>query len=166
MVSVHSGYLAYRTVQEEKEILDLVRKAHLLTERVREGDQAALEYAATLKNVLDTLPIGALAVSTQGNVFFVNAHIGKILETNPKSLSNIYLFDKTSPLGDIGELMAHSLKNRVELKREYLETNWNGKPRRFRLDSSSGSSPSGKVWGTLFLLQEAQKSAEEKTTQA
>ncbi len=166
VVAVHSGYLAYRTVQEEKEIVELARKASLLTERVREGDQAALEYAATLKNVLDTLPIGAIAVSIEGFTIFVNARVGKILDVNPKSLSNVYLFSKGTPLGDIGELMANSIKNRQELKREYLDTNWNNKPKRFRLDSSSGVSPSGKVWGTLFLVQETQKPTDEKPPQA
>lgn len=160
VVAIHSGYLAYRTVQEEKEILELARKASLLTERVREGDQAALEYASTLKNVLDSLPIGAIAVSTEGYTIFVNARVGKILDVNPKNLSNVYLFSKESPLGDIGELMANSIKNRRELKREYLDTNWNNKPKRFRLDSSSGAGPSGKVWGTLFLLQETQRATE------
>ncbi len=165
MQSIHSGYLAYRTVQEEKELVELARKASLLSERVKEGDQAAMEYAATLKNVLDTLPIGAIAVSIEGYTIFVNARVGKILEVNAKTLSNVYLFAKESPLGDIGELMANSIKNRLELKREYLDTNWNNKPRRFRLDSASGASPSGKVWGTLFLLQEAQKTGEEKPPQ-
>jgi hypothetical protein len=165
VVAIHSGYLAYRTVQEEHEIVELARKANLLTERVKEGDQAALEYAATLKNVLDSLPIGAIAVSTEGYVVFVNARVGKILEMNPKNLSNTYLFAKDSPLKDIGDLMASSIKNRQELKREYLDTNWNNQPKRFRLDSSSGASLSGKVWGTLFLLQEAQKSIEEKPPQ-
>ncbi len=165
VVAIHSGYLAYRTVQEEKELVELARKTSLLTERVREGDQAALEYAATLKNVLDTLPIGAIAVSIEGYTIFVNARVGKILDVNPKSLSNIYLFSKDTPLGDIGDLMANSIKNRQELKREYLDTHWNSKPKRFRLDSASGSGPSGKVWGTLFLLQETQKPVEEKPFQ-
>jgi PAS domain-containing protein len=166
VVAVHSGYLAYRTVQEEKELVDLVRKTSLLAERVKEGDRASMEYAATLKNVLDTLPIGAIAVSTEGYTIFVNARVGKLLDVNPKSLSNVFLFSKDSPLGDIGGLMANSIKNRQELKREYLDTNWNNHPKRFRLDSASGSSPSGRVWGTLFLLQEAQKSVEEKPPQA
>ncbi len=164
VVSIHSGYLAYRTVQEEKEIVELARKASLLTEKVKAGDQAALEYAATLKNVLDTLPIGAIAVSIEGYTIFVNARVGKILDVNPKSLSNVDLFSKESPLKDIGELMANSLKNRRELKREYLDTNWNNKPKRFRLDSSSGTSPSGKVWGTLFLLQESALPNPEKVS--
>jgi len=164
VVAIHSGYLAYRTVQEEKELLDLARKTSLLSERVKEGDQIAMEYASTLKNVLDSLPIGAIAVSTDGNVIFVNSRVGKILDLNPKNLSNIYLFAKDSPLKDLGDLMAHSLKNRVELKREYLDTHWNNQPRRFRLDSSSGATPSGKVWGTLFLLQEAAPANVEQTS--
>jgi hypothetical protein len=121
---------------------------------LREGDQIALNYAATLKNVLDSLPIGAIAVSTEGSTFFVNSKAGKILDMNPKSLTNIYLL-KESPLGDLGNLMALSLKNRQELKKEYLDTNWKNKKKRFRLDSATGTSPSGQPWGTLFLLQEA-----------
>ena len=161
VVSVHSGYLAYRSVQEEREIIQLARKAALLSEKVREGDQAALEYATTLKNVLDSFPIGAIAVSNEGNILFVNARVGKILDLNPKSLANAYLLNKNQPLGPIGEKMAQTLHERKELKREYLDAEWNGHPKRFRLDSSSGASPSGKVWGTLFLLQETQKSMEE-----
>ncbi|HVZ80184.1 MAG TPA: PAS domain-containing protein [bacterium] len=160
VVSIHSGYLAYRSVQEEREIIQLARKAALLSEKVREGDQAALEYAATLKNVLDSLPIGAIAVSVEGNVLFVNARVGKILDLNPKGLVNALVTAKGQPLGPIGEKMADSLKTRRELKREYLDAEWNGHAKRFRLDSSSGSTPSGKVWGTLFLLQEVQHPAE------
>ena len=160
VVSIHSAYLAFRAVQEEKEIADLARKARLLSEKVKEGDQMALEYAATLKNVLDSLPIGALAVSMEGTVFFVNARVGKILDMNPKALNNLYLF-RENPLKEIGEKMAQSLKDRKELRREYLDIAWNNKPKRFRLDSASGTSPSGKVWGILFLLQEAQKPTEE-----
>jgi hypothetical protein len=63
VVAIHSGYLAFRTVQDEKELVELAKKARLLTEKVKEGDQIALNHAATLKNVLDTLPIGAIAVS-------------------------------------------------------------------------------------------------------
>jgi PAS domain-containing protein len=162
VVSIHSAYLAFRTVQEEKEITDLVRRARLLSERVKEGDQMAMEYAATLKNVLDSLPIGAIAVSTDGSVFFVNAPVGKILDVNPKSLTNLYLF-KENALGEIGSRMAQSLKDRKELKREYVDVVWNNKPRRLRLDSASGVSPSGRVWGILFLLQEAQRPAEENS---
>jgi PAS domain-containing protein len=160
VVSIHSAYLAYRTVQEEKEIAALARKARLLSEKVKEGDQLAMEYAATLKNVLDSLPIGAIAVSTDGNIFFVNAPVGKILDVNPKTLTNLYLF-KENALKEIGERMAQSLKDRKELKREYVDLMWNNKPKRFRLDSASGVSPSGKVWGTLFLFQEAQRPAGE-----
>ncbi len=154
VVAIHSGYLAYRTVQEEKEIMELARKTVLLTEKVREGDQQSINYAATLKNVLDSLPIGAIAVSTQGYIIFVNAKVGKILDINPKSLTNLYLFMKDSPLGDLGDLMAQSLKNRQELKKEYLDTNWKNEKKRFRLDSASGSGPNGNAWGTLFVLQE------------
>jgi len=158
VVSIHSGYMAYRTVQEEKELVALAKKATLLSEKVREGDEAALQYAASLKNVLDSLPIGAIAVSLEGNVIFANARVGKILDMNPKSLSGLYLYAKDSPLGDVGELMCSAMKTRQELKKEYLDTNWKNRPKRFRLDSSSGTSLSGKVWGTLFLLQEASQS--------
>ncbi len=157
VVSVHSGYLAYRTVQEEIEIMDLAKKTNLLSERVKEGDVIALEYAGTLKNVLDTLPIGAIAVSVEGNIIFVNARVGKLLDLNPRSLTNLYLFSKDTALDEIGSRMAQSIKERRELKREYLDITWKGIPKRFRLDSASGSGPNGKVWGTLFLLQETVK---------
>ena len=155
VVSIHSGYLAYRTVQGERDLIVLAQKANLLSQRVKEGDQIALNYAAILKNVLDTLPIGAIAVSTEASTIFVNSKAGKILDMNPKSITNIYLFTKDSPLGDIGELMSQALKNKRDLKREYLDTNWKGKKKRFRLDSSTGSSLSGQTWGTLFLIQES-----------
>ncbi len=155
VVAIHSGYLAYRTVQGERELIVLAQKANLLSQKVKEGDQIALNYAATLKNVLDSLPIGAIAVSTEGSTIFVNAKAGKILDMNPKSLTNVLLLTKDSPLGDIGELMAQALKKRQDLKREYLDTNWKGKKKRFRLDSSSGTSPSGQAWGTLFVIQES-----------
>lgn len=161
VVSIHAGYLAYRTVQEESDILELVRRANLLSEKVKEGNQLAIEYAATLKNVLDTLPIGAIAVSIEGYVIFVNARVGKILDLNPKVLTNLYLFRENALL-EIGECIAQALKDRKELKREYMDIQWNNQTRRFRLDSSPGTTPSGRVWGTLFLLQEAQKSAEER----
>lgn len=155
VVAIHSGYLAYRTVQGERELIVLAQKANLLSQRVKEGDQIALNYAATLKNVLDSLPIGAIAVSNEASTIFVNAKAGKILDMNPKTLTNIYLLTKDSPLGDIGELMAQALKNKRDLKKEYLDANWKGKKRRFRLDSSFGTGPSGQAWGTLFLLQES-----------
>ena len=160
VVSIHSGYLAYRTVQEEKEIMDLARKAHMLTEKLREGDQLAMEYASSLKNVLDTMPIGAIAVSTDTSIIFVNARVGKILDINPKSLLHFYLVNRDNPLGKIGEKMAQSLQDRKEMKREYIDVEWKGQQKRFRLDSSAGSSPNGKVWGTLFLMQEAVKTNE------
>lgn len=162
VVAIHAGYLAYRTVQQEKEIVELAKKANLLAEKVREGDQAALEYASTLKNVLDALPIGAIAVSTQRTILFVNSRVGKILDLNPRSLLNLYLFDKDTPLGEIGDVMSKSIKNRSELKKEYLDTTWKGVPKRFRLDSAVGTAgPNGKVWGTLFVLQEAQRTPAE-----
>lgn len=158
VVSIHSGYLAYRTVQEDKEVMDLARRAHLLTEKLREGDQLAMEYASSLKNVLDTMPIGAIAVSRDTSIIFVNARVGKILEINPKSILHYYLKNITgNPLGKIGERMGQSLADRQELKREYIDVEWKSEPRRFRLDSSAGYSPDGKAWGNLFLLQEAVK---------
>ncbi len=155
VVAIHSGYLAYRTVQGEKELIELAKRANLLSEKVKEGDQMALNYAASLRNVLDSLPIGAIAVSTEGSTLFVNAKAGKILDMNPKSLTNVYLNMKDSPFGDIGDLMAQAIKKRQDLKKEYLDTNWKNKKRRFRLDSSAGNSPTGQAWGTLFILQEA-----------
>jgi len=158
VVAIHAGYLAYRTVQQEKEIVELAKKANLLADKVREGDQVALEYASNLKNVLDSLPIGAIAVSTQQTIIFVNSRVGKILDLNPRSLLNLFLSDKETPLGDIGLMMAKAIKERRELKREYLDVLWKGIPKRFRLDSAPGASgPNGKVWGTLFVLQEAQR---------
>ena len=51
--------------------------------------------------------------------------------------------------------MAQSMKDRQELKREYIDVAWKNGVKRFRLDSSTGISPSGKVWGIVFLIQEA-----------
>ena len=160
VVAIHAGYLAYRTVQEEKEIIGLAQKANLLTEKVREGDQLALSYAATLKNVLDSLPLGAIAVSTSGIIIFVNAKVGKILDIHPKILTNLQLLAGDSPLGDLALTMGNSIKNRCELKKEYLVMVWNGQKRRFRLDSCPGVGPGGSVWGTLFLLQESPLASE------
>jgi hypothetical protein len=162
VVAIHAGYLAYRTVQEEKEIIDLARKANMLTEKVREGDQLALNYAATLKNILDSLPLGAIAVSTKNAVIFVNAKVGQILDVHPKSLTNLHLMDNDSPLGDLALTMGNSIKNRFELKKEYLMMDCNGQMKRFRLDSTPGVGPGGSVWGTLFLLQEAQATTESE----
>jgi PAS domain-containing protein len=162
VVAIHSGYLAFRTVQEEKELMELAKRATLLSEKVREGDEAALNYAATLKNVLDSLPLGAIAISTEGTIIFANAKVGKLLDMNPKNLTNLYLLMKDSPMGTVGERMAQSLKDRQELKKEYVDMTIKGAPKRFRLDSSSGLSPSGKVWGILFLLQESSLPAPEK----
>jgi hypothetical protein len=155
VVAVHSGYLAYRAVQEEKEVAALAKKMTLLTERVREGDQAALEYSATLKNVLDTLPVGAIAVSTDGTICFANAKAGKLLEINPNILTNRYLYMKDFALRELGERMAQSVKDHQELKKEYIDVSWKNGMKRFRLDSSIGTAPSGKVWGILFMVQEA-----------
>ena len=161
VVSIHSGYLAYRTVQEDKEVMDLARRANLLTEKLREGDQLAMEYASSLKNVLDTMPIGAIAVSRDTSIIFVNARVGKILEVNPKSLLYFHLNNLIdNPLGPIGGRMALALHDRQELKREYIDVEWKNESRRFRLDSAAGYSPEGKAWGTLFLLQEAVKTHE------
>jgi PAS domain-containing protein len=160
VVAIHAGYLAYRAVQREKEIVDLAKKANLLAEKVREGDQAALEYASTLKNVLDSLPIGAIAVSTKKTIIFVNSRVGKLLDLNPRSLLNLSLEEKNTSLGEIGETMVKALRERKELKREYLDILWKGKPKRFRLDSSDGAAgPNEKVWGTLFVLQESTRPA-------
>lgn len=161
IVAIHSGYLAYRTVQEEKELIQLAKKAALLSERVKEGDQIAMDYAATLKNVLDSLPLGALAVSTEGTVIFANTKAGKILDMNPKSLINLYFHMKGSPLAELGERMGQSLKDRRELKKEYVEMTWKNGKKRFRIDSSLGTAPSGKVWGALFLIQESSITADE-----
>jgi hypothetical protein len=154
VVAIHTGYLAYRTVQEEKEMIELAHKANLLTEKVREGDKLALNYAATLKNVLDSLPLGAIAVSNNSVIIFVNAKVGKILNIHPKAVTNLHLMVGDSPLGDLALTMGNSIKNRCELKKEYLVMEWNGQKRRFRLDSCPGVGPGGSVWGTLFLLQE------------
>jgi c-di-AMP phosphodiesterase-like protein len=134
----------------------------MLTEKVREGDQLALNYAATLKNILDSLPLGAIAVSTKNAVIFVNAKVGQILDVHPKSLTNLHLMDNDSPLGDLALTMGNSIKNRFELKKEYLMMNCNGQMKRFRLDSTPGVGPGGSVWGTLFLLQEAQATTESE----
>ena len=155
IVAIHSGYLAYRTVQGDKDMLLLAQRIDLLTEKVQKGDQATLEYAGLLKNVLDGLPLGALAVSVDGYVIFANAKVVKLLELNPRVLHNADLTAKDNPLGPLGEAMRKSLKERQELKRFYLDVEWKKTPKRFRLDSSSGLSPSGKPWGTLFLIQEA-----------
>lgn len=167
VVAIHAGYLAYRAVQREKEIVDLAKKANLLAEKVREGDQAALEYASTLKNVLDSLPIGAIAVSTKKTILFVNSRVGKILDLNPRSLMNLSLEEKNNSLGEIGEAMVKALRERKELKREYLDILWKGKPKRFRLDSADGTAgPNEKVWGTLFVLQESTRPSANSSTQA
>ena len=166
VVAIHAGYLAYRTVQEEKEIIDLARRTTLLTEKVREGDQLALNYAATLKNVLDSLPLGAIAVSINNTVIFVNAKVGRILDIHPKNMTNLYLLANDSPLGDLALTMGNSIKNRCELKKEYLMINWNGQPKRFRLDSTPGVGPGGSVWGTLFLLQEAPTVSDSELTES
>jgi len=167
VVSIHSGYLAYRTVQEDKEVMDLARRANLLSEKLREGDQMAMEYAASLKNVLDTMPIGAIAVGKDTSIIFVNARVGKILEINPRSLLHIHLNNLLdNPLGKIGDRMALALVDRQELKREYIDVEWNYMQRRFRLDSATGVGPDGNQWGYLFLLQEAVKTNEGDQTKA
>ena len=117
------------------------KKSHVVNREDREGNQTSMEYAATLKCVLDTLPIGAVAVSTEGYVFFVNARVGKILEANPKTLTNVNIFTKDGSLQGIGEKMAKAIKERQELKREYIEVEWNGQHKRFRLDSSLERAP-------------------------
>jgi PAS domain-containing protein len=167
VVSIHSGYLAYRTVQEDKEVMDLARRANLLTEKLREGDQMAMEYASSLKNVLDTMPIGAIAVSKDTSIIFVNARVGKILEINPKTLLPLRLNNiADNRLGKIGERMALALQDRRELKREYIDTEWMHLEKRFRLDSATGMGPDGNQWGYLFLLQEAVRTSEGDQPQA
>src|SRR5579872_3382508 len=37
VVAIHSGYLAFRTVQDEKELVELAKKARLLSEKVKQG---------------------------------------------------------------------------------------------------------------------------------
>jgi PAS domain-containing protein len=155
VVAIHSGYLAYRTVQEEKDMVLLAQRIDALTEKVQKGDQATLEYAGLLKNVLDGLPLGALAVSTDGYVIFANAKVSKLLDLNPRSLQNTDLRAKDNPLGPLGQVMHQSIQRRQELKRHYVDLEWKQVSKRFRLDSSSGATPSGKAWGTLFLIQEA-----------
>jgi hypothetical protein len=155
VVAVHSGYLAYRTVQEEKDMVLLAQRIDALTEKVQKGDQATLEYAGLLKNVLDGLPLGALAVSVEGYVIFANAKVSQLLDLNPRALRNTDLRAKDNPLGPLGEVMRQSIQQRQDLKRHYLDLEWKQVPKRLRLDSASGLSPSGKPWGTLFLIQEA-----------
>jgi hypothetical protein len=155
VVAIHSGYLAYRTVQEEKDMVLLAQRIDVLTEKVAKGDQATLEYAGLLKSVLDGLPLGALAVSTDGYVIFANAKVSKLLDLNPRALRNTDLGAKDNPLGRLSEVMHQSIQQRQDLKRHYVDLEWKQVPKRFRLDSSLGVSPSGKPWGTLFLIQEA-----------
>ncbi len=155
VVAIHSGYLAYRTVQEEKDMVLLAQRIDLLTEKVAKGDQATLEYAGLLKSVLDGLPLGALAVSTDGYVIFANAKVSQLLGLNPRALRNTDLGAKDNPLGPLSEVMHQSIKQRQDLKRHYVDLEWKQVPKRFRFDSSLGVSPSGKPWGTLFLIQEA-----------
>ena len=157
LVALHSGYLASRAVEEENALVDLARRMKSLNEEVKEGSQAAMEYAATLKNVLDTLPLGALAVSREGLVVFINQTAAKLLEMNPRALLNVSI--SNPKMGLLGEAMIKSVKDKVLLKKEYVDLDWNGHPKRFRLDSSVGTATNGSPWGTLFLIQEATRPA-------
>jgi PAS domain-containing protein len=154
VVAIHSGYLAYRAVQEEKELVLLARKATFLTEKVREAGEAGQEYAMTFKKVLDSLPLGAVAVSKEGNVLLVNASAAKILNLNPRSITNVSIL-RPSPLREIGTRMAQAMHDQQEIKREYLDLEWDNRPKRFRLDSAFGKGTHGEYWGMLFLVQEA-----------
>jgi len=153
-VAIHSGYLAYRAVEEEKELVQLARKATFLTEKVKEASQAGQEYAMTFKKVLDSIPLGAIAVGRDGTILLVNASAGKILGQNVRTLTNLSIL-KPSILKEVGDRMAHALEERDEIKREYLDVVWDGKPKRFRLDSTFGKGAFGEVWGMLFMIQEA-----------
>jgi len=153
-VAVHSGYLAYRAVEEEKELVQLARKATFLTEKVKEAGQAGQEYAMTFKKVLDSLPLGAIAISPDGVILLVNASVGKILGVNIRAITNMSILKK-GPLQEVGERMAQALRDKQEIKREYLDMVWDGKPKRFRLDSTFGKGSNGETWGMLFLVQEA-----------
>lgn len=155
VVAIEAGYLAYRVVQEEEELVSMARKMQALNQQVHEGNQVALEYAGTLKNVLDSFPLGAIAVSRQGEILFFNQTAGKLLDVNPKALLNISIHN--GKLGSLGERMVQSLKDKTQIKREYMDVEWKGRLRRFRLDSSEGSVPNAGAWGTLFLIQEAAK---------
>jgi PAS domain-containing protein len=155
MAAIEGGYLAYRVIEEEQNLVDMARRMNVLHQQVKEGDQAALEYAGSLKNVLDSLPLGALAVSREGNIIFINQTVGKLLELNTRSLLNMSVHN--GKLGPLGERMVQSLKDKTTLKREYMDIVWLGRPRRFRLDSSEGVVPGSGPWGTLFLIQDAAK---------
>jgi hypothetical protein len=155
MAAIEGGYLAYRVVEEEQDLLDMARRMKVLHQQVKDGDQVALEYAGSLKNVLDSLPLGALAVSREGNIIFINQPVGKLLELNTRSLLNMSVHN--DKLGILGERMVQSLKDKQPLKREYIDVVWLGRPRRFRLDSSEGVVPGAGPWGTLFLIQDAAK---------
>jgi transcriptional regulator with PAS, ATPase and Fis domain len=161
MVAIEAGYLAFRVVEEEQQLVDMARHMQSLNEQVKDGNQATLKYAGSLKNVLDSLPLGAVAVSRQGEIIFINQTVGKLLDLNPRALLNMSIHN--AKLGPIGERMVQSLKEKVLLKREYMEIVWAGRSRRFRLDSSEGVVPGSGPWGTLFLIQEAGKPAEESS---
>jgi PAS domain-containing protein len=110
---------------------------------------------------LDSLPFGAIAVSRQGEIIFINQTIGRLLGiNNPRSLQNMSL--QNPKLGLLGDRLALSLKDKMPLVREYLDIAWAGQPRRFRLDSSEGVVPGAGAWGTLFLIQESFKSIQDE----
>jgi len=162
MVAIEAGYLAFRVVEEEQKLVDMARRMSALNQQVKDGSQAALDYAGSLKNVLDSLPMGALAVSRVGEILFINQTLGKLLDLNTRSLVNLNVHNVK--LGPFGERMAKSLKEKVFLKHEYMDLVWGGRSRRFRLDSSEGIVPGSGPWGTLFLIQEAMKPDEETSS--
>jgi PAS domain-containing protein len=153
VVALHSGFLAFRTVEEESALVDMAKRMNLLDLKVKENQQTAFEYAATLKKVLDSLPLGAFAVSRAGEILFLNQPAARMLEVNPKSLLNGPLSNPI--LGPLGARMAQAIEQKGDLKRVYLDVEMKGNKHRYRLDSKEGSSPDGNPWGTLFLLQEA-----------
>jgi PAS domain-containing protein len=109
--------------------------------------------------VLDSLPLGAIAVGSNGDILFLNQPAAKLLDVNSKILQGGPIAHKK--MGEIGSRMAQSLKEKVSLQRVYMDLVWGGRKRRFRIDSKEGS-VEGVPWGTLFLLQEAALSVGEK----
>lgn len=160
VVAVHSGYLAYRAVEEEKHLVRLAREAAQLTEKVKEAGQAGQEYAMSFKKILDSLPLGAIAVSRDGSILMANVTAGKILGQNTRNLTNLSV-RKPGPLREIGERMARALQDQQEIRKEYLEAEWDGRPKRFRIDSNFGKGPNGETWGMLFLIQETVRPSAE-----
>ncbi len=153
VVALHSGFLAFRTVEEESKLVELAKRMNLLDQQVKDNQTAAFEHAATLKKVLDSLPLGAIAVSRGGDILFLNQPAVNVLDVNPKSLLNGPLSNPI--LGVLGARMAEAIHQKIEMHRVYLNVEMKGKKHRYRLDSKQGTGPDGTPWGTLFLLQEA-----------